>query len=73
VKTIAKIFAFSARLAAALRREAQRRGMTESDLVRQAVAKEIGEPELAEMRGPGRPRKEEDPAATDGSADADGE
>ena len=46
------------RLAAALRREAKRRGTTESDLVRKAVAKERGKPELAEMRGPGRPRKE---------------
>ena len=67
VTTIAKIFSFPARLAAALRKEAQWRGTTESDLVRQAVARELGAPELAEMRRPGRPRKNEDSAATDSS------
>ena len=27
------------------------------DLIRRAIAKEIGEPNLAECRGPGRPKK----------------
>ena len=58
-KQLRKQFIWPDSLAKAVAAHAKKTKRSESELVRTAIANYIGKPELAEMRGKGRPKNQE--------------